>query len=190
MRRSVNRCQVKRVGFHGIARVAGGFEGKLQGQRSGTRGTISAVSRPLRAMPSAANAAAMLSKAATCAAATPLPATPAASPCAGQSSTWMRRSIRWPVMAATMPPIMARTAGRAGMPPICQDTAMAIGVVTAFGAIDSATARDPWSSHTSPIPLTMDVVDPATSATLMPLRLERTWWRFRARGSEQTADNW
>src|ERR1700733_10948142 len=48
---------------------------------------------------------------------------------------------------------------------------MAIGVVTAFGAIDSATARDPWSSHTSPIPLTMDVVDPATSATLMPLRL-------------------
>src|ERR1700733_4290305 len=43
MRGSVNRCEVKLVGFHGIARVAGRFGGKLRGQRSGTGETISAV---------------------------------------------------------------------------------------------------------------------------------------------------
>ncbi len=86
------------------------------------------------------------------------------------------------MIAATMPPRMARAAVSAGAPPICCDTAMAMGVVTALGAMDSATSREPPRAQTIATPLTMEVTDPASSARPTPGRLRRTCARFFASG--------
>jgi hypothetical protein len=72
---------------------------------------------------------------------------------------------------------------------------LAMGVVTAFGAIESATVREPPNSQTMPTPLTIDVPDPASSASPMLCRFankprvsgERDRKRNR-RGAKQEID--
>ena len=63
--------------------------------------------------------------------------------------------------AAMIPPAIASAAVSAGRPPVSWAMAMAIGVVTAFGAIESATALLPPSSHTAQTPVNVEVNDPA-----------------------------
>ena len=67
-----------------------------------------------------------------------------------------------------MPPPIASAAVSAGTPPTCCATAMAIGVVTAFGAMEKAMLRPPPSAQTTATPVSVEVSDPARSASPTP----------------------
>ena len=63
---------------------------------------------------------------------------------------WSRFRTGSMEIATRMPPMMASTAEREGMPPIAEETAMAMGVVRDLGAMERATAWLPPSRRTSP----------------------------------------
>jgi hypothetical protein len=71
--------------------------------------------------------------------------------------------------------MIAKAAVSDGIPPICYESATAIGVVAAFGARESATLREPRSKQTMPAPLTIDVKDPASRARPILQRFSRLW---------------
>lgn len=131
----------------------------------------------------AANAAGPSPIFATCAAAIPLPAVPAANPAACSFVIFIPASTARKVMAAMTPPAMARDAVNAGCPPICAATEIAMGVVTALGNIAIATPLLPPSNRTKKTPLTMETTDPASKPKITPRKLRRTCARFFASGT-------
>ena len=99
--------------------------------------------------------------------ASPCPAVPAASPRARQSTTRISRSSGGPSTTPARPVINTKTAASDGLPPICSATPIAIGVVTDFGASDSATGRDAPSARAIRIALPAAVTAPARMAGRM-----------------------
>src|ERR1700739_4661125 len=71
-----------------------------------------------------------------------------------------RLKIQLIEIATRMPPVMANAAESEGIPPAPCAILIAIGVVTAFGAIENATARLPPHISTKPTPATADTQEP------------------------------
>jgi len=111
-------------------------------------GARTAVRMPLAPMATPAKAAERVCCGMTREAPIPLPAVPAARPRAEGSLIFSQSRTGSIEMATRMPPRIARTAEREGMPPMLAETAMAIGVVRDLGAMERATAWPPPSRRT------------------------------------------
>src|ERR1700730_859555 len=163
-------------------RVAYKFQRKW-GQKWTSVGTISAVSKPFSPIARAAKAPAISSNEIAWAAPIPLPAVPAAKPNARQSVIFAHRNNDWIEMATRTPPAIARPAASEGIPPTVWVTSIAMGVVTALGATESAAARLPPQISTRAIPPMAETSEPAVKARAIPGRLRLRCPRLRTRGT-------